>query len=88
MLWQCASPEQRSTLRAVHTLNNPQKYTRLLGGLSPIHFKCWCRTQGLTWGTREKFLLGVAMVVGVVTPDVFVLRLLKNVIKMLKLVFS
>jgi hypothetical protein len=36
------------------------------------------------WGTRGAFLLAAAMVVAVVTPVVFVLRLLKNAIKILK----
>jgi hypothetical protein len=38
------------------------------------------------WGTRGPFLPEVAMVVAVVTPVVFVLRLLKNAIKTVKLV--
>jgi hypothetical protein len=38
------------------------------------------------WGARGKFLLVAAMVVAVVTPVMFVLRLLKNAIKTLKLV--
>jgi hypothetical protein len=39
-------------------------------------------------GTRGQFLLAAALVVVVVTQVVFVLRLLKNVVKTLKLVFS
>jgi hypothetical protein len=38
------------------------------------------------WGARGPFPLAVAMVVVVVMPVVFVLRLLKNAIKTLKLV--
>jgi hypothetical protein len=38
------------------------------------------------WGARERFPPVAAMVVGVVTPVVFGLRLLKNAIKTLKLV--
>ncbi len=39
------------------------------------------------WGARGPFLLAAAMVVTDVMPDVFVLRLLKNVIKIQKQVF-
>jgi hypothetical protein len=42
--------------------------------------------QGLVWGDRGPFLPVVAMVVAVVMPVVFVLRLLKSAIKTLKLV--
>jgi hypothetical protein len=38
------------------------------------------------WGTKGQFLAAAVMVVVVVTPVVFVLRLLKNAIKTLKLV--
>jgi hypothetical protein len=38
------------------------------------------------WGAREPFPPAAAMVVAVVMPVVFVLRLLKNVIKIQKLV--
>jgi hypothetical protein len=38
------------------------------------------------WGARGPFLQAAAMVVAVVMPVVFVLRLLKNAIKILKLV--
>jgi hypothetical protein len=79
-------PEQRSALRAVHTLNNPQKYTRLLGGLSAIHSTHQRGAQSLMWGAGEHFPLAAAMVVADVMPVVFVLRLLKNGIKTQKLV--
>jgi hypothetical protein len=78
--------EQMGTSRAIHTLNNPKKYTGLLGGLSAIHLMRQRGAQGLMWGTRGPFPLAAAMVVAVVTPVVFVLRLLKNAIKTLKLV--
>jgi hypothetical protein len=55
-------PQHQSVLRAMHTLNSPQKYTRLLGGLSPIHLMHWRGLQGLMWGTRGPFLPAVAMV--------------------------
>jgi hypothetical protein len=42
--------------------------------------------HSLMWGTGGQFLPAAAMVVAVVTPVVFVLRLLKNAIKTLKLV--
>jgi hypothetical protein len=64
-------PEQRSTLRAINTLNPPQKNIHKLEGLSPIHLKHWCEAQGLMWGARGPFPLAVAMVVTVVTPVVF-----------------
>jgi hypothetical protein len=56
------SPQHRSVLRAIHTLNSPKNYTCLLGGLSPIHL--WHRrgAQGLMRGTRGPFLLAMAMV--------------------------
>ncbi len=50
-------------LRAIHTLNSPQNYIRLLGGLLPIHTSCWRRAQGLMWGTRGAFP-PVAVMVG------------------------
>jgi hypothetical protein len=62
----------------MHTLNNPKYYTRLLGRLSPIHSKCWGGAQSLMWGARGQYLPVAAMVVVVVTPVVFVLRLLEN----------
>jgi hypothetical protein len=79
-------PEQRSTLRAIHTLNNPKSYARLLGGLSAIHSMHQRGAQGLMWGARGPFLPVATMVVAVVMPFVFVLRLLKNAINTLKLV--
>jgi hypothetical protein len=81
-----SSLEQRGTSRAIHTLNNPKKYTCLLEGLSAIHSTHWHGAQGLMWGTRGPFLPAVAIVVAVVLPFVFVLRLLKSAIKTLKLV--
>jgi hypothetical protein len=57
-----ALPQHRSVLRTIHTLNSPQNYIRLLGGLLPIHSILWCRAQGLMWGTRGPFLPEAAMV--------------------------
>jgi hypothetical protein len=56
------TPQHQSVLRAINTLNSPQKYIRLLGGLSPIHSTRRRRAQGLMWGARGPFLLAAAMV--------------------------
>jgi hypothetical protein len=55
-------PQHWSVLRAIHTLNSPKKYTRMLGGLTPIHLRHRRRAQGLMWGTRGPFLPAAAMV--------------------------
>ncbi len=55
-------PQHQSVLRAIDTLNSPQKYTRKLGGLLPIHSMHWRGAQGLMWGTRGSFPLAAAMV--------------------------
>jgi hypothetical protein len=81
-----SSPEQRSALRAIHTLNPPKKYIPKLGKLSPIHSKHWRGAQGLVWGARGPFLPAAAMVVAVVMPVVFCVRLLKIATKTLKLI--
>jgi hypothetical protein len=83
-----SSSEQSSDLRAIHTLNNPKKYTSLLGGLSAIYLMRRHGAKSLMWGTRGAFPLVAAMVVAIVMPVVFGLRLLKNTIKTLKLVVS
>jgi hypothetical protein len=75
------SPEQMSTLRAIHTLNPPPKYIPKLGGLSPIHSMHWRGAQGLMWGARGPFPPAAAMVVAFVTPVVFCAKateILKN----------
>ncbi len=56
------SPQHRSVLRAIDTLNSPKNYIRLLVGLSPIHLTCRHRAQGLMWGTRGPFPPVAAMV--------------------------
>ncbi len=66
-----SSPEQRSTLRAINTLNPPKNYIRKLGGLSPIHSTRRRGAQGLMWGARGPFLPAADIVVAVVTPVVF-----------------
>jgi hypothetical protein len=56
------SPQHRSVLRVINTLNSPKKYTRLLRGLLPIHSTHRRGVQGLMWGTRGPFLPAAAMV--------------------------
>ncbi len=66
-----SSPEQRSALRSINTINPPKKYIRKLGGLSPIHLMHQRGAPGLMWGARGPFPPAAAMVVAVVTPVVF-----------------
>ncbi len=66
-----SSPEQRSALRAINTLNPPKEYIRKLGRLESIYSKHRRRAQGLMWGTRGPFPPAAAMVVAVVMPVVF-----------------
>jgi hypothetical protein len=56
------SPQHRSVLRAIHTLNSPKNYIRFHGGLLPIHSTRRHGAKGLMWGTRGPFLLAAAMV--------------------------
>jgi hypothetical protein len=49
------SPQHRSVLRAIHTLNSPKSYSHLLGGLSPIHKMRRRGAQGLMWGAGGHF---------------------------------
>ena len=73
-----SSPEQRSALRAINTLNPPKKYIRKLRGLSPIHSKRQCGAQGLMWGARGPFPPAAAMVEVVVRPVVFCAKATKK----------
>jgi hypothetical protein len=57
-----ALPQHWSILIAMHTLNTPQNYTCLLGGLSPIHLTRQRQAQGLMWGARGPFQPAAAMV--------------------------
>jgi hypothetical protein len=41
------SPQHRSVLRAIHTLNSPQNYICLFGGLSPIHLSVGMEPKAL-----------------------------------------
>jgi hypothetical protein len=50
--------QHRSVLRAIHTLNSPPNYSRLLEGLSPIHKTCRRGAQGLMWGAGGPFFAG------------------------------
>jgi hypothetical protein len=72
------SPEQKCTLRAIHTLNPPKNYIHLLRGLSSSNSKCLRGAQGLMWGAREAFPPAAAMVVAVVTPVVFCAKATEN----------
>jgi hypothetical protein len=56
------SPQHRSILRAINTLNSPKKYIHLLRGLSPIHSTRRRRAQGLMWDDRVPFPPAAAMV--------------------------
>jgi hypothetical protein len=55
-------PQHWSVLKAIHTLNSRKNYSRLLGGLPPIHSTRLRGAQGLMWGTRGAFLLVASMV--------------------------
>jgi hypothetical protein len=66
-----SSPEQRSALRAINTLNPPKNYIRKLGGLLPIRLTRRRGAQGLMWGAKGPFPPAAAMVVVVVMPVVF-----------------
>ncbi len=56
------TPQHRSVLRAVNTLNSPKKYLCLLRGLLSIHLTCWRGAQGLMWGARGPFPPAAAIV--------------------------
>jgi hypothetical protein len=55
-------PQHQSVLRAINPLSSPQKYIRLLGGLSPVNSTRWRGVQGLMWGARGPFPPPAAMV--------------------------
>jgi hypothetical protein len=57
-----ALPQHQSVLRAMHTLNIPKNYIRLLRRLSTIHSMDWIGAQGLMWGTRGPFPVAAAVV--------------------------
>ena len=64
----------------------PQRIHLQAWGVVAHHLTHQHGVQGLMWGARGPFPLAAAMVVAVVTPVLFVLRLLKKEIKTLKLV--
>jgi hypothetical protein len=78
-------PEQRSTLRAIITLNPPKEYIRKLEGLLSIHSKHWRGAQGLMWGARGPFRLAAAMVVAVVMLVVFCAKATEKINKNTKI---
>jgi hypothetical protein len=84
------SPQHRSVLRAIHTLNSPKNYIRMLRGLSPIHLMRQRGAQGLMWGTRGPFLPAVAMSAMVVLVNVGRLRLTsdQSTVGIVKIVFG
>ncbi len=49
-------------VRAIHTLNSPKNYIRLLGGLLSINLMHQRGAQGLMWGTNGPSLPAAAMV--------------------------
>jgi hypothetical protein len=57
-----ASPQHWSILRVIHTLNSLKNYSRLLGGLSPIHSTRQHGAKGLMWGTKGPYPPTAAMV--------------------------
>jgi hypothetical protein len=68
MLCNSSLLEQRSALRAIHTLNPPKEYIRKLGGVVIHNSKHRRGAQGLIWGARRPFPPAAAMVVAVVMP--------------------
>ncbi len=56
MLWHCIITITLECFEGHTHHKNPQNYTRLLGGLLPIHSIRWCGAQGLMWGARRNFL--------------------------------
>ncbi len=76
-----SSPEQRSALRAIHTLNPPPKIHPQAWRVVTHPFDASAQAQGLMWGARGPFLPAAAMFVMVVTPIVFCAKateILKN----------
>ncbi len=86
MLWQLIIAGTKECFEGHTHPQQPKKLYPLLGGLSAIHLTHQHGAQGLIWGARGPFLPAAAMVLTVVMPVVFVLRLLRNAIKTLKLV--
>jgi hypothetical protein len=55
-------PQHWIVMRAIHTLNSPKNYIRLLRGLFSIHTLRRRGAQGLVWGNRGSFLPMAVMV--------------------------
>jgi hypothetical protein len=56
-------PHYWSVFRTIHTLNSPQNYICLLGGLLPIYSICRRGAQGLMWGNFHWWWPWLALVV-------------------------
>jgi hypothetical protein len=78
MLWQFIIAGTKERFEVHKHPQPPQKHIHKLRGLLPIHSTRQRGAQGLMWGARGEFPLAAAMVVAVVRPVVFVLRLLKK----------
>jgi hypothetical protein len=91
-LWCCgnaSSPEQKSSLRPIHTLNPPQKIHPQAWRVVAHPFEASAQSARPHVGARGPFLPAAAMVVAVVMPVVFCAKateILKNAKKTLKLV--
>jgi hypothetical protein len=71
MLWQFIIAGTKEHFEGHTHPRPPPKYICKLRRLSSIHLKHWRGAQGLILGARGPFLPAAAMVVVVVTPDVF-----------------
>ncbi len=71
LLWQWFIATASEYFEGQHTINNPQNYTCLLGGLSPINSMRWRGVQELMLGARGPFPPAAAMVAAVMMPVVF-----------------
>ncbi len=77
MLWQYIIAGTKGRFKGHTHPQQSKKLYPLASGLSPIHSTHWRGAQGLMRGARGPFPPAAAMVVAVVMPVVFVLRLLK-----------
>jgi hypothetical protein len=84
------SPQHWSVFRAIHTLNSPKNYSRLLGGLLPIHEMRQHRAQGLMWGAGGHFCRQQPWSAMVVLVDVGHWRLTSDqpTVEMVKIVYG
>jgi hypothetical protein len=87
MLWQCIIAGTKESFEG-HTHPQPPQKTHPQAWGVVTHPSKHCRgAQGLVWGARGPFLPLAAMLVAVVMPVVFCVRLLKIAIKTLKFIF-